>query len=182
MPLEMTPWATAAREGSLVAQRGEPVSHTHSYWPAVGAHHVKTMLARQFWQQLKMLQHVLNKRSNLISWVFVNHLHLGSISKCILYIKTHKKLLQSYFLLAHYKIFVSNLHAPTSNDPTEDTSLKCDPLLVLVRNCPPLPAKGLKKIIKKIIYICLGRWVFEGAWHCNTVPQWLLLDATSMRW
>lgn len=43
-----------------------------------------------------------------MSWVFLNDLHFGSISKCIFYIKTHKKLLQSFFILAHDKIFVSN--------------------------------------------------------------------------
>lgn len=75
---------------------------TQGYQPAAGAHHMKIMLAHQFWQQLKMLQYVSNQR-NLISWVSVNNLCLGSMSKCILHIKTCKKQLQSYFLLAHYK-------------------------------------------------------------------------------
>lgn len=167
--LEMTPWAAAARNCS---QGREPCATTwwagepHAQLPA--SHGSSPRENNAGTPVLTAIENAAAclKRSNLISWVFVNHLHLGSISKCILYIKTHKKLLQSYFLLAHYKIFVSNLHAPTSNDPTEDTSLKCDPLLVLVCNCPPLPTKGLKKIIIKNYIYMFGQ---VGIWGSLTL-------------
>lgn len=81
---------TADREESLVPQHagelhaGLPASHRSSQHesnadtPVLTATENAAACVKQ------------KKRSNLTAEVFVNHLHLRSISQCILYIQTHK--------------------------------------------------------------------------------------------